>query len=478
VKLATRISLFFLVALAVVLIGFSGAIFLMAKSHLYSQFEARSADALATLNAAIESDSTGLEWEVSERNVNLGLMNSAPIVWAVFDEHGARVDGSLDGAELFNAASKSTKVGDEPGTDIVWNGDIWRVLRHEVQSTLSHDPAAGSSAGSEQNGKRYSALTLAVGSSITPLTSQLRTLGFTLIGLMSLIWVAAALLGSRVCQKALRPLTQMTDTISTISLADPDSRLLPTATVDELEDLSLAFNALLDRLNASFEQQRRFAADASHQLRTPLTALQGQVEVALRRERSADEYLQTLLSVEAQTTNLRKIAEMLLILTREPTGASDPELDRFELNAWLAAHVDSWQHYPRISDLHIDLSSTHNLWVTAHGGLLGQVVDNLWDNACKYSSPNTPITIRTMLVGDDVRLIVEDGGLGIAEHEIARIADPFYRSDNARSRGIGGTGLGLAIVKRIVNAIGAKLMIESAIGEGSVFTIVFPTAAR
>jgi two-component system, OmpR family, sensor kinase len=470
--------MFSLVALAIVLVGFSGAIFLMARSQLYSQFEAHSADALATLNAAIESDSTGLEWEVSERNVNLGLMNSAPIVWAVFDEHGARVDGSLDGVELFNTASKSTKIGDRPGTDIVWNGDAWRVLRHEVRSAESRDAAAGSAASGEETAKRYSALTLAVGSSITPLTSQLRTLGFTLIGLTSLIWVAAALVGNRVCRKALRPLTQMTDTVSTISIADLDSRLLPTATGDELEELSLAFNALLDRLHASFEQQRRFAADASHQLRTPLTALQGQVEVALRRERSANEYLQTLLSVEAQTTNLRKIVEMLLVLTREPAGASAPVLEKFELNTWLAAHVESWQHYPRIGDLHIDSSSTHSLWVTAHTGLLGQVVDNLWDNACKYSPPNTLIKVRTTLAGNEVRLIVEDGGLGIAEHEIDRIADPFYRSDNARTRGIAGTGLGLAIVKRIVSAIGATLTIESAIGKGSIFTIVFPAAVR
>jgi signal transduction histidine kinase len=270
----------------------------------------------------------------------------------------------------------------------------------------------------------------------------------------------------------------MTDTISTISVADLDARLSSIATGDELEELSLAFNALLDRLKSSFEQQRRFAADASHQLRTPLTALQGQVEVALRRDRSADEYLQTLLSVEAQTANLRKIVEMLLVLTREPKGAGDPELECFELNTWLGAHVESWQHHPRVTDLKVDSTSTNKLWVTAHSGLLGQVVDNLWDNACKYSAPYTPITVRTVRAGDDVRLIIEDDGLGIAEHEISRVADPFYRSDNARSRGIGGTGLGLAIVKRIVSAIGAKLVIESAVDKGSAFTIVFPAAAR
>ncbi len=478
-KLANRISLFFLVALAVVLVGFCGTIYLMARSHLYSQFEARSADALATLTAAIESGSAGLEWEVSERTINLELVNSTPLVWAVFDEHGTRVDGSVEGAAVFAEAAKSGNHGYEFNSDIKWNGDVWRVSRHEVRAAAPRDvPAAVSSSPPEQDSKRYQALTLAVGSSLRPVIAQLRTLGVTLIGLSAGIWLASALVGNWVCRKALAPLTRMTDTISTISVADSGARLPSTSTGDELEELSLAFNGLLDRLMASFEQQRRFAADASHQLRTPLTALQGQVEVALRRERSADEYLQTLLSVESQTINLRKIVEMLLVLTREPNGANDPELECFELNTWLATHATSWQHHSRAADLRIDSGSTHKLWVSAHSGLLGQVVDNLWDNACKYSAAGTPITVRSLRVGDDVRLIVEDDGLGIAEYEIARVADPFYRSDNARSRGIGGTGLGLAIVKRIVTAIGAKLVIESDVGKGSVFTIVFPAVAR
>jgi signal transduction histidine kinase len=202
------------------------------------------------------------------------------------------------------------------------------------------------------------------------------------------------------------------------------------------------------------------------------------VEVALRRDRTSEEYLKTLLSVETQTANLRKIVEMLLVLTREPMGAGDPEFESFELNAWLDQHIASWRSHPRIGDLRVDSGSSDQLWVKAHTGLLGQVVDNLWDNACKFSTPKSPITIRTTRSAGDVKLMVEDVGLGIAAHEVARVADPFYRSEEARTRGIAGTGLGLAIAKRILGALNARLDIESVIGRGSIFTIVFRPTAR
>jgi signal transduction histidine kinase len=270
----------------------------------------------------------------------------------------------------------------------------------------------------------------------------------------------------------------MAGTISAISAADLGERVTPATRGDELGGLSLAFNGLLDRLQTSFERQRRFAAEASHQLRTPLTAMQGQLEVALRRERSSSEYLQTLKTVESQTANLRRIVEMLLAITREPIDADHAQFESLELNTWLGEHVSTWRQHPRGQDLHLDSTGAHALWVRAHAGLLGQAIDNLWDNACKYSNPQTPIKVRTVRGEDNVKLILADGGHGMTEREVSCVADPFYRSDDARARGIEGTGLGLAIVTRIVAAFGAKLHIESAIGRGSVFTIIFPAATR
>lgn len=262
-----------------------------------------------------------------------------------------------------------------------------------------------------------------------------------------------------------------------ISAADLNRRLTIVASGDELEGLSRAFNDLLTRLEVSFERQRRFAAEASHQLRTPLTAMLGQVDVALRRDRSPNEYHKTLDSVHEQATRLRRIVEMLLFLTREESDAAPPQFESIELNNWLADHLSSWQEHPRHIDLRVELDRSAVLWVIAHEELLGQAVDNLIDNACKYSAPNSAIVVRTVRFEDGVELIVEDRGYGIAEDELARVVDPFFRSLDARQRGIAGTGLGLSIVQSIVNAFGAKMSIKSKVGHGSTFAITFQSPA-
>ena len=316
-------------------------------------------------------------------------------------------------------------------------------------------------------------LTIVVGATLSHIENQLRTLGLALIALSTVIWLFAALLGRWLCRNALMPLTRMASSMATISPADFSQRLATHNSGDELEELGVAFNQLLDRLQASFERQRRFAAEASHQLRTPLTALLGQVDVALRRDRSAAEYQHTLVSVREQTTILGRIVEILMFLTREEMSEAPPQLEKIELNAWVSNHLLSWQHHPRWSDLCLVTDTSFPLWIYAHPELLGQAVDNLLDNACKYSKPDSRINIRPTRLEHQNALVVEDHGYGIREDELPRVVHPFFRSDEARARGIGGSGLGLSVVQRIVDACGAELSVDSRIGHGSVFTIVF-----
>jgi len=169
---------------------------------------------------------------------------------------------------------------------------------------------------------------------------------------------------------------------------------------------------------------------------------------------------------------------MLLFLTHEGIEAVPLQFERLELNSWVESHLKHWREHPRGRDLQVEPDPNVSLWIHAHPGLLGQVLDNLIDNACKYSSPHSPIIIRTAKFEMEVKLIVEDIGYGILEQELPRVVDPFFRSDDARTRGIGGTGLGLSIVQNIVDAFGAKLLVESRVGKGSSFAIVFPSVAN
>ena len=176
-------------------------------------------------------------------------------------------------------------------------------------------------------------------------------------------------------------------------------RLPVPGTGDELDDLGRVFNDLLDRLQGAFdrlndvlERQRRFAGDASHQLRTPLAALLGQVQLARRRDRSPEEYRRVLDRVHDEGTRLRQIVESLLLLA-EP-GGTRIELEIVDLRGWLPEHLARWSGHPRAGDLRVEVEDDRPLDVRVHSPLLAQLVDNLLDNALKYSPPGSPVVVR------------------------------------------------------------------------------------
>lgn len=474
-KLATRISFFFIVALAVVLIGFSGSIYWLVRAHLFYQLDDHTESALNALNALVETGPGGLEWEGFERRPAIAASNSSePILWAVVDSRGKQIDGSAD-KEFPSVLSNVRNDGSgRQQADVNWKSESWRVARRELRFDGDRRGSKSLSPDEEAKANSYSSLTMMVGIPFDPLTHQLRMLGTALAGLSGLVWLVSAFFGRLLCRNALSPLTRITNSISSISATDLDQRLSATQTGDELEELSRAFNGLLDRLQISFERQGRFAGEASHQLRTPLTAMLGQVDVALRRERSADEYRRALVSVSDQANRLRQIVEMLLFLTREEPDAALPDIEPLEVKDWLTEHLLTWQGHPRFRDLELDAASSTQLWIRSHQALLSQVVDNLLDNACKYSDPGSKIVVRIGQRENQVQLEVEDSGHGIPEHEVARVLDPFFRSLDAQRRGIQGAGLGLSIAQRIVAAFGGQLQAESSFGVGSRFTVIFP----
>ena len=255
---------------------------------------------------------------------------------------------------------------------------------------------------------------------------------------------------------------------------DPGQRLPSADTADELADLGIAFNTLLGRLHESFERQRRFTGDASHQLRTPLTGMLGQVEVALRHERSAEEYRQTLRALQAQALRLRGIVETLLFLARADADATLANFERVDLVEWSRIHLESWGEHVRRSDICFEAPSNKPLWADAQTTLLGQLVDNLLDNACKYSEAGSPITLKLWRDPAGVALAVHDKGAGIPKDELPRIFEPFYRSLRTRRAGTAGVGLGLAIARRIAVALRGQLEVSSEPGDGTSFTLRLP----
>jgi signal transduction histidine kinase len=478
--LTSRLSLFFLTALALVLAGFSGTLYLLGQRYLSRQAEDRLEFALNTLVAAAEVGPDGVVWEPSERQMSLGPDTESPVSWLVRDDQGRRVNGSPEPLPVEFLVEAAAALGpDIPAVKAIdAQGHAWRVSQRRVAAGPLRNPSEGRLERPPEPGEvKYPALIVTAAVPLEPVAAALRALAGILAGVSLIIWLVAGIAGRALCRRALRPVTRMAQAARTMG-ADPARRLPTGDSKDELTDLGQAFNGLLDRLYESYERQRRFTGDASHQLRTPLTAMLGQVEVALRRDRTPEEYRQVMNSVRRQAEHLRGVVEMLLFLARADAEARLPHLERIDLVPWLAGHLASWSGHARAADLRLGSSPGVPLPVDAQTPLLGQLVDVLLENACKYSPTGSPITIRVWRESAAVCLAVEDRGHGIAAEDLPHVFEPFFRSAETRRRGLGGVGLGLAIAERIATALSGSIHVISTPGVGSCFTLRLPAASE
>jgi signal transduction histidine kinase len=197
------------------------------------------------------------------------------------------------------------------------------------------------------------------------------------------------------------------------------------------------------------------------------------VEVVLRQDRSPGEYRRVLEVVRRRGGQLRQVIESLLFLARADGAALPGPPERIDLNGWCRTWLDAWGEHPRAGDFTFRPSPGVAV-TTTHPALLGQVLDNLLDNACKYSEPGTPIGVAVDTTPQHATLTVSDAGCGIAEDQQALIFEPFYRSSATRWQGKPGVGLGLAVVQRLSAILGAKVEVMSQPDKGSRFTILLP----
>jgi heavy metal sensor kinase len=462
--LTARLTGFFLAVLACVLAGFSIGLYCLVSSYLHHQTADRLMSALHTLAAAADVGSEGIEWEPGSRSLSLG-QDSSPdeIRWLVRDGRGHEVDRSKnladsEAAGLLKSPEGASNSIDSERSCVFADGATWRLQQTRIAAPAnpkSPSPAADDSAG------KYLQLVLTAGISLAPVEATLRNLAFALGGLSLGLWCGAAISGRWLCRRALAPVTRMAGAARTMTADDRQARLPAPDTGDELQDLAVSFNGLLARLEDSYERQRRFTGDASHQLRTPLAGMMGQVDVALLRERSPEDYRRVLEAVRSQVDRLRQIVETQLFLARADAESLEPQMERLDLALWLPMHLESWREHPRWADLVFQNSTPEKTEATAHPQLLAQLLDNLLDNAAKYSSPGTPITVCLTVADGKMECSVEDAGPGILADDLPHIFEPFFRSAQARRSGVAGAGLGLAVAQRIAASLGGTLRAEN-----------------
>ena len=313
--------------------------------------------------------------------------------------------------------------------------------------------------------KQYPVLVVVVGLRPAPVEATLSWLGVTLSVLSSFVWLTAAAAGRWLCRRALAPMNRMARAATAMTAADLGQRLPKRpARRDELDELGRAFNDLLDRLNDAFvrlneaydRQRRRFVGNASHQLRTPVAAAAWTGPWSrCDGDRSIEEYKRFLDRAQSEGTRLRQIIESLLLLAQPEAIRPAPSV--IDLLAWLPDRLAAWALHARAADLRIEDPGDGALCVRAQPALLAQLVDNLLENACKYSEPGTPIVVRAWREREMAVLCVRDRGCGLAPDEQSRVFEPFFRGEQPQLRGIAGVGLGLAVAQQIANAFGGML---------------------
>jgi signal transduction histidine kinase len=259
------------------------------------------------------------------------------------------------------------------------------------------------------------------------------------------------------------------------------SQRLPVEGNDEFADLAGTFNGLLSRVEESFarqaaalEQQRRFTADASHELKTPLTVIKGTASMALASKLNDPKAVEALTEINGATDAMVKLVQDLLYLARADSGAlgRDPkELLAVEVLERAKCFVQPIPGAP-IQLTCADASAA----VWGNEQELVRLFTNLLSNALRHTPPTGKIVLRTSSQGENTTIEVMDNGSGISKDHLTRLGERFYRADASRSRDDGGTGLGLAIVKEIVAAHRGTFKLESELGKGTRATVTLPAA--
>ncbi|MGB7848978.1 MAG: ATP-binding protein [Candidatus Acidiferrum sp.] len=324
--------------------------------------------------------------------------------------------------------------------------------------------------------------TLVILQSLHPQKEMMEDIRDTFLWAIPITLLLASIGGYFLARKSLAPVAAMASQARGMGAANLHNRLDVANERDELGQLALSFNQLLERLEASFEQQRRFMADASHELRTPVAILRGEAEVTLSRpDRTSSEYRETLSILRDESQRLAHIIEDLFTLTRADAGQypltlRDAYLDELAAEALVRARSLALR-----KNITLTSAIEPDLPIHADEALLGRMFLNLLDNAIKYSPPGGIVHLACGRQGDHYLVSVSDNGPGIPADLQPRIFERFFRADKARSRSegdTGGAGLGLAIARWIAEAHHGRLELASSDSSGSTFTATLPISPR
>ncbi|HLO43965.1 MAG TPA: HAMP domain-containing sensor histidine kinase [Leadbetterella sp.] len=292
------------------------------------------------------------------------------------------------------------------------------------------------------------------------------------IGLISSIFLTI-IFGFVFAGQSLKPISRINQEVSQITAKDLTKKLSTGNNKDEIAQLARNFNEMLSRIEKSFELQKSFVSNASHELRTPLAAIKSEIQVALEKDRTPEQYKEILKSLNIDNQRLIQLINGLLQLAKSEKGDKTLQMVPIRIDEVLFEVQDELQHQHQNYRISIDFEEIPDddgtVTVNGNKSLLKTLFNNLIDNACKYSENNMAV-INIRFNKSNCIINVADTGIGISKDDHEKIFEPFFRTKN--SSNYKGHGIGLSICKRIVDIHGGRIILKSELGEGSNFNVI------
>ena len=476
-----RLTLWYAALLVLVLLAVGVSVDALARNRLLADVDDRLRGTAQDIGSVIERNLAS--WPFSTQAVRfediaptLGSFASRGLLIQIAGPDGDVVRSS-EYAPAMPLVTQSGQPSDE--TEFVstsWSGDQLRAVRYPLTVT-------------DRDGVRWYIGAIIVGERLTTMHETLASLRQVLLGASAIGLALALISGWVLAGRALRPVDRVTAAAAAIAAGDGTALSLSTRlpvppTDDELSRLSETFNAMLDRLQASFRAQERFVGDASHELRTPLTAIRGNVDVLMRQLRLGagslhhDALAPALDDIRRESDRMRRLLDDLLLLARaDGDDTSHPPVPVRGEPVWLdeiaAEAIRSAEALTAGQQL--ELEAPRGVALQGDRDRLHQLVMILLDNAIRHTPPGARIRVAVAATPHgEARLAVRDEGEGIAPEHLPHLFERFYRADGARGRSSGGTGLGLAIARTIARAHGGEIAVTSSPGLGATFVVTLP----
>jgi two-component system, OmpR family, sensor histidine kinase ArlS len=292
--------------------------------------------------------------------------------------------------------------------------------------------------------------------------------------ILGIFFIAVA--GSKASRRLLSPIDKMTKMVKNISINELDKRLDISGSKDELKDLAQTFNETLDRLENSVELQNQFVSDASHELRTPISVIQGYSNLIDRWGKDDPKILEeSIASIKSEAEVMKNLVEKLLFLARGDKNTQKVEKLEFMLNEVIDEVIRETQMIDKVHDIKNINNEEIKIW--ADRNLLKEAIRIFVDNSIKYTPSGGSITLNSWAKGKNAIITIEDTGCGIAKEDIPNIFNRFYRADKSRTKASGGTGLGLAISKWIIEHHYGTINVTSQINVGTTIKVEIPIKA-